>query len=167
MNVGRGAVDNATVTEMSDPGTGKVCVQVVESTEAPTQTGIVSDSTERGATVFTDEWRAYNPLEHMGFEHCTVAQGVGQYVDGMDHVNEVESFCSMLKMGYHGMYHKLSPEHLHRYVAKSQGRHSQRPLDMLEQFGEMVEGDNRKQTTHACLIAHGPNAKMREQEMAV
>ena len=40
---------------------------------------------------------------------------MGQYVDGMAHTNGVESFWSMLKRGYHGTYHYMSPKHLWTY----------------------------------------------------
>lgn len=56
------------------------------------------------------------------------------------HTNGVESFWSLLKRGYHGTYHKMSPKHLARYVNEFAGRHNIRDLDTLEQMVRIVEG---------------------------
>ena len=50
------------------------------------------------------------------------------------HVNGMESFWSMLKRGYYGTYHRMSPKHLHRYVREFAGRHNIRDLDTVEQM---------------------------------
>ena len=42
---------------------------------------------------------------------------VKEYVQaGPAHTNGVESSWAMLKRGYVGTYHQMSPDHLHRYV---------------------------------------------------
>ncbi len=60
----------------------------------------------------------------LGFDHESVKHSVGEYVDGMAHINGIESFWSMLKRGYHGTYHRMSAKHLQRYVDESSGRHN-------------------------------------------
>ena len=37
----------------------------------------------------------------------------------------------MLKRGFYGVYHRMSPKHLHRYVQEFSGRHNERPKDTL------------------------------------
>ena len=49
---------------------------------------------------------------------------VGNWVDGQAYTNGLESFWAMLKRGYHGVYHRMSPEHLSRYVDEFVGRHN-------------------------------------------
>ena len=44
----------------------------------------------------------------------------------MAHTNGLESFWSMLRRGYIGVHHKMSPKHLGRYVAECSGRHNLR-----------------------------------------
>lgn len=78
---------------------------------------------------------------------------VGEYVRAMAHTNGVESFWSMLKRGYIGIYHHFSPKHLHRYVCEFSGRHNQRPLDTLEQMVLMARGMVGKRLRYADLIA--------------
>ena len=56
------------------------------------------------------------------------------------HVNGVESFWSMLKRGYYGTHHRMSPAHLQRYVDEFAGRHNQRDADTEVQMLGMVQG---------------------------
>lgn len=49
-----------------------------------------------------------------------------------------------MKRGYVGVYHKMSPKHLDRYVAEFERRHNVRDDDTLAQMGETVEGMGRK-----------------------
>ena len=44
----------------------------------------------------------------------------------------------MLKRGYHGVYHKMSRKHLHRYVNEFAGRHNIHPLDTLDQMAAIA-----------------------------
>ncbi len=153
MRAAGGTVGKAIVAGVKGRKTNMVRAEVVESAGA-------------GATVFTDEWRAYTPLQRMGYAHRAVKHSVGQYVDDMAHTNSIASFWAMMKRGYHGTYYQVSPEHLHRYVAEFSGRHNQRPLDTLDQTGDMVRGGDGRQLTCQQLIANGVRAKRRMEEAA-
>ena len=59
----------------------------------------------------------------------------------------------MLKRGYQGVYHHMSPEHLHRYGTEFDGRHNQRPMDTLDQMGNMVHGMEGKRLRYQDLVA--------------
>ncbi len=37
-------------------------------------------------------------------KHETVHRSVGEFVRDLAHTNGIESFCSLLKSGYHGTY---------------------------------------------------------------
>ena len=65
----------------------------------------------RGSSVYTDDHRSYIGVP---FEHTSVKHSVGEYVNGMAHTNGIESFWAMLKRGYHGTYHHMSPKHLNQ-----------------------------------------------------
>ena len=95
---------------------------------ADTLKGFVAESTVPGAMVYTDGEMGYVGLSR----HEAVKHSVGEYVRGQAHTNGIESFWSLLKHGYIGTYHKMSPQHLGRYVGEFAGRHNQRPADTLD-----------------------------------
>lgn len=57
-------------------------------------------------------------------KHESVNHSVGEYVRDMAHTNGIESFWAVLKRGYYGTYHRISPKHLERYVTEFSGRHN-------------------------------------------
>ena len=112
--------------------------------------GFVAEHAAEGATVYTDEASAYTGLVN----RQAVAHGVGEYVNGQAHVNGMESFWSMLKRGYVGTYHQMSPEHLGRYVCEFEGRHNNRDRNTADQMSAMVQGAEGKRLRYADLTTH-------------
>ena len=147
---GRGAVGKTAVVGLKDRATNKVVAKVVERTDAGTLQLFIHEHTALGSTVYTDEAAAYRGLL---YPHETVKHSVSQYVKGMAHVNGVESFWSLLKRGHQGIYHKMSPKHLDKYVDEFSGRHNLRNADTLAQMGSMVRGLEGKRLTYAALKA--------------
>ena len=146
---GRGTVGKTAVVGVKDRETGKVAAQVVPGTDAASLVPFVTDRTETEAMVYTDEHRGYLPLPR---RRETVAHGVGEYVNGQAHTNGIESFWSMLKRGYVGTYHHMSPQHLNRYVTEFAGRHNQRPADTIDQLRCVVRGMVGKRLRYSELI---------------
>ena len=144
---GRGTVGKTAVVGVMERGTGKVRAAVVKHTDTATLTGFVEDQIADGTMVYSDEAAAYKSLPN----HAACSHSVGKYVDGMAHTNGMESFWSMMKRGYHGTYHRMSPKHLPRYVAEFEGRHNDRPLDTMTQMRRMAKGMNRKRLTYKDL----------------
>jgi transposase-like protein len=131
---GRGTVGKTAVMGAKDRATKRVSATVVERTDGVTLKGFVESHRKPGATAYTDDSRSYTGLAN----HETVKHSVGEYVDGQAHTNGMESFWGMLKRGYHGVYHYMSPKHLHRYVNEYAGRHNARDLDTLDQMYDTV-----------------------------
>ena len=50
----------------------------------------------------------------------------------------------MLKRGYYGTFHKISPKHLNRYVCGFAGRQNVREADTVDQMGGLVAGMSGK-----------------------
>ena len=146
--VGRGAVGKTAVVGVKDRATKQVAARVVERTDAPTLQGFVIDHTAPGATVYSDDAGAY---ESLPFNHDTVRHSLSEYVKGDVHTNGIESLWSMFKRAHMGIYHKMSPKHLNRYVQEFAGRHNLREAGTLTQMGMVVRGFEGKRLTYAAL----------------
>ena len=127
---GRGPVGKLAVVGVKDRATKRVRAAVVESTDADTLQGFVTDSTMPDAMVYTDGEAGYVGLPN----HEAVKHSVGEYVRDMAHTNGMESFWSMLKRAHMGTFHKLSPKHLDRYVQEFAGKHNMRNSGTLMQM---------------------------------
>lgn len=147
---GRGPVGKTPVVGMKDRDTGQVTAQPVEHTDKDTLQDFVTEHTDDGATVYTDDAAAYKGIPR---PHKAVKHSVKEYVHGQAHTNGVESFWAGLKRGYVGTYHQMSAKHLHRYVTEFAGRHNGRPLDTREQMGRMVQGAHGKRMRYVDLTA--------------
>ena len=149
-DAGRGSVGKTAVVGMKDRSTNQVAAKVVESTDSNTLQGFVKDHATPGATVYTDEASAY---ESLPFNHATVKHSLSQYVKGDAHTNGIESLWSMLKRAHKGIFHKLSPKHLNRYVQEFAGRHNIRELDTLKQIASICARMEGKRLRYQDLIA--------------
>ncbi|MYD91074.1 MAG: IS1595 family transposase [Caldilineaceae bacterium SB0662_bin_9] len=149
---GRGTVGKTAVAGMKDRNTNRVAAQVVPATDGETLQAFVRDHAEAEAVVYTDEHRAYAGLSP-DYNHEAVQHSVGEYVRGQAHTQGIESFWSMLKRAHKGVYHKLSPKHLDRYVREFAGRHNVRGLDTLDQMATVAVGLVGKRLMYRQLIA--------------
>lgn len=120
---GRGSVGKTAVVGIRSEA-GEVRAAVIEDTKAPTLEAFVRQHANPGATVVTDTHGGYVGLEGAGYTHIRVNHSVGEYVREMAHTNGIESFWALLKRGYIGIYHHMSPKHLHRYVHEFSFRHN-------------------------------------------
>ena len=148
---GRGAVGKVAVAGIKDRTTNKVSATVVKATDSATLQEFVRDQVEAGAKVYTDDALAYDGL--VDFVHESVKHSVGEYVRGNVHTNGIESFWSMFKRGHKGVYHKMSPKHLHRYVTEFVGRHNMRDFDTLQQMALIVHGMDQKRLRYRDLVS--------------
>ena len=147
---GRGAVGKTAVIGAKDRGTNQVAAKVIERTDAPTLQGFVGDHAAPGATVYSDDARAY---EGMPFDHETVTHSLSEYVRGDIHTNGIESLWSMLKRAHTGTFHKLSPKHLDRYVQEFAARHNLREADTIDIMVSVTDGMDGKRLRYRELIA--------------
>ena len=153
LNAGRGTVGKTAVVGMKERETNQVQAQVVEATDKETLQEFAVENTTPDTVVYTDESRSYTGLRR---PHATVNHGTGEYVRDQAHTNGLESFWSMMKRGYIGTYHQMSPKHLHRYVNEFSGRHNMRPMDTIDQMAAVVAGMDDKRLRYQDLIAGGP-----------
>ena len=149
---GRGGHGKAAVVGVKDRETNEVRVRHVQHTDIPHVAGFVAENVKPGSKVYTDEALVYNALDPW-FDHEAVKHSVSEYVRGQAHTNGAESFWSMLKRGYQGVHHKMSPKHLQRYVSEFAGRHNVRQSDTLRQMAVTIAGMVGKRLRYVDLIA--------------
>ena len=137
LRAGRGAVGKTPVAGVKDRETNQIAAEVVKRTNKMTLQRFVRKHTDRMATVYTDEARAYMGLDRI---HEVVKHSVGEYVRGSAHTNGMESFWAMLKRGYIGVYHQMSGKHLFRYVGEFAGRHNIRRRHTADQMSAIARG---------------------------
>ena len=104
-----------------------------------------------GAVLYTDEAHAYKGMPE--FRHEAVKHSVGEFVRDMAHTNGIESFWATLKRAHKGVYHKISPKHLQRYINEFAGRHCTRDDDTRDQMTGVVAGLVGKRLMYRDLIA--------------
>ena len=146
---GGGSKGKTAVAGLRERGSKRIRARVVPATDGKTLKGFIWSNTKDGTRVYTDTSTAYSGLPG----RKAVNHNIGQYVDGRAHTNGLESFWAMMKRGYHGTYHWMSPKHLHRYVAEFEGRHNQRPLDTVDQMRRMVRGGGDKRLRYDDLVS--------------
>ena len=154
LHAGRGFVGKTGVAGAVDRATNTVQARLIDNSTRPTLQKFVHETAAEGAMVYTDEASAYQGLPR----HATVNHGRGHYVEGDCHVNSIESFWAMLKRAHKGVYHKMSPKHLQRYIDEFAGRHNIRDGGpVLERMALIVEGLVGKRLTYDALTA--PNGR--------
>ena len=155
LKAGRGTVGKTPVVGARERG-GPVVAKPVESTDAATLVPFIEANVLDGATVYTDEARAYTPLANIinQFTHETVSHGRGEYVRGDVHTNGIESVWAVLKRSIHGTWHHVSPKHLGRYVNEATFRLNQGncKVDTIERIESFAKGIHNKCLSYAKLI---------------
>ena len=150
LKAGRGTIGKTAVVGAKDRKTNKVKAKVIKNTDAKTLQSFVIETAADGATVYTDDAKAY---KGMPFEHESVKHSVGEYVSGMAHTNGIESFWATLKRAHKGVYHKISEKHLDRYVRQFAGKHNAREDATIMQMQNVVAGMVGKRLMYRDLIA--------------
>jgi len=128
---------------------GDVRARVVTSVTAANLKGAIREHVDPTARILTDERRGYVGIgdEYEG-GHEAVKHPGGEYVRGDVHVNSCESFFAILKRGVYGIWHNVSPEHLHRYVASAEFRYNTRGVSDGERVKRAIIGAEGKRITY-------------------
>ena len=129
---GRGPVGKTPVHGMaqraSDGKHGRVVAKVVPDVAERTLLPRVEAKVLPASTVYTDEWRPYDRLEGMGYQHSRVNHSQKVYVAGDVHTNTIEGFWSLVKRGIAGVYHSVSTDHLQGYLDEYAFRYNHRDV---------------------------------------
>jgi len=149
LRAGRGGVGKIAVMGIKERG-GKIKAKPLKNTMALTLQGEIKKSVYPGATVYTDDHRAYQGL--LNYNHTAVKHSVGEYVKGMASTNGIESFWALLKRGFYGIYHQMSSAHLHRYVNEFCFRHNTKDDADYQTLARSFYNANGRRLTYRELI---------------
>ena len=88
---------------------GRARLYVVADSDRRTLEDVVQATTALGATLITDEWRAYARVTELGVRHATVNHGAGEWArdDDGDGVREVH--CNAMEGTWTGLRNVLRP----------------------------------------------------------
>lgn len=152
LRLGRGAVGKTAVIGIRD-NNEQVRAAPITDVTAPTVKGFVEANVPAGATVVTDEFAGYRGLSEKGFIHHTVNHSAGEYVRHYClHTNGIESFWALLKRGHYGIFHHMSPKHLHRYVNEFAFRHNTANSGTMRFIEMTIKGMVDKRLTYKDLV---------------
>ncbi len=152
LHAGRGAVGKTAVLGIRDEN-AQVRAAPVADTKSSTLRGFIKDNVPEGASVVTDEFSSYRGLSQDGYTHMTVNHSAGEYVRHYCiHTNGIESFWALLKRGHYGIYHYMSPKHLHRYVDEFAFRQNTREIGTLGFIDATISRMAGKRLTYQSLI---------------
>ena len=124
-HVGTGGSGKEAVFSLVERG-GRVRSHHVTEVNAKTLRPIITAQVDAATRVMSDEGATAKSLARKFKKHGTVSHSAGEYVRGEIHTNTIESYFAILKRGIHGVYHSVSQQHLHRYLAEFDFRYNAR-----------------------------------------
>jgi len=105
---------------------GSVTTAIVPDVKRSTLTPFIEKNVSRKSILYTDEFQSYDHLTKLGYNHFRIQHGIGQYVRGSIHTNNIEGFWSLMKRGISGVYHAVSPKYLQYYIDEYAFRYNHR-----------------------------------------
>jgi transposase-like protein len=152
----------AVVMGMLDRESRQVRAMVVPNVKRETLQNEILNQIEKGSTVYTDGFPAYDNLTAKDYIHATVNH-VEEYVRGQVHTQGIENFWALLKRGLRGTYVAVEPFHLDRYVTEQVFRFNNRatkdnPLNDADRFALAMTQVSGKRLTYAQLTGKGTDS---------
>jgi transposase-like protein len=148
---GTGYTDKVAIHGALERG-GPLVANVIETVSATTIQASIRAWVESGATVYTDQARAYLGLKRT-YEHKSVNHGIGEYVSGDVHTNSIEGFWNLYKRAWKGTYTHNAPKHTVRYVDERTFSYNNRDLNDLQLMVAVTSAVTGKRVTYEELKA--------------
>jgi transposase-like protein len=131
---------------------GKVRSRHVADVTGKTLRDAIVTQAKRSSYLMTDEAKVYPAIGDEFAGHGTVNHSAEEYVRAYFwHTNTVEGYFSILKRGITGVYHQVSPAHLHRYLAEFDFRYNEREklgVDDTARAEKAIKGIEGKRLTY-------------------
>lgn len=151
---GRGASGKTPVVGIAERK-GEIRLAVTQDTTARTLEKVITDNVAPGSTVMTDEYRPYNHVTRLGYEHRRVNHSSKEFAAGQNHTNTIERAWSHLKLSIRAIYIGVSPKHLQKYCAEYEYRYNTRELKDNERFDKWFGFVNGANLPYRKLIGTG------------
>lgn len=91
---------------------GQIIAKVATNTNSYTVCTFLREHVKIASEIHSDEYRSYNHIDRLGYNHARVNHSRGIYAVGNIHTNTIEGFWSQLKRSIHGTYHNVSKKYL-------------------------------------------------------
>jgi transposase-like protein len=117
---------------------GRVRAFVVPDTKRKTVHPIFKRYVKQGSTVITDEYKVYENLSER-YDHHSVNHSAKEYSRDGKHINPMEGFWGLVKRGYVGTYHWISPHHTTLYLDEFSFRYHWHLHSDSKKFNELVK----------------------------
>jgi transposase-like protein len=152
---GTGTQGKTPVVGMVERG-GNIKTFVIPDLSKVYLAGLIKQHIQKGITISTDEYSPYVALK-INYNHITVNHSKDEFVKvtkkGKAHTQTIDGYWSLLKRGIIGIYHQISPKHLHRYCNEFSYRYNTRKLIDCNRFEQIIKRVNGKRLTYAMLIS--------------
>jgi transposase-like protein len=125
MQTAQNGNQKAIVMGMLDRESRQIRAKVVPNVKRETLQAEILNQIERGSTIYTDGYPAYDRLAAQEYIHATVNH-VEEFVRGQVHTQGIDNFWSLLKRTLTGTYVAVEPFHLDRYVTEQVFRYNNR-----------------------------------------
>jgi transposase-like protein len=134
---------------------GRVQSRVIRDVTSATLANAILEQVDLDdSRLFSDESKAYDMVGRwFGQGHEAVFHAGHEYVRGEITTNPAESYFSQLKRSIDGTHHRLSHEHLHRYLAEFDYRHCTRKIKDHERVEMLFDRFAGRRLTYKDLVA--------------
>lgn len=125
------ATNKVPVLSIIDADTGEVRSKVVPNVTRTTLRKVMQENVVlEESTLHTDSYKSYDQIGRQMAGHFTVNHHAGEYVTEKSlGTQKAENYFAQLKRSIDGTHHRVSVEHLHRYVAEFDFRYTTSDLD--------------------------------------
>jgi len=135
--------NKTTVLSLLDTTTGEVRSKVIADVAGPTLAKAIAEQVNMADSVlYTDTAGGYKTVGKEFIDHQAVNHSDDEYVryekTRTITTNRIEGFFSQLKRSIDGTHHRVSAEHLHRYLAEFDFRYTTRKENDSERFARLM-----------------------------
>jgi len=116
---------------------------------------LVRENVQPTASLMTDSHLGYKGLSEEFASHEAVNHSEQEFKRGIVYTNSVEGFFSIFSRTIFGIYHQISPKHLHRYCTETAYRYNSRGLTDKQRF-EMTMSNVEGRLKYNTLIDKKP-----------